>query len=64
MTFEELAAALGGNKVGDRVDEIRFSGLNARKKAVEDTNFTVEDMHPATNNAVEENDIFDDSDEL
>lgn len=64
VTFEELAAALGGNKVGDRVDEIRFSGLNARKKAVEDTNFTVEDMHPATNNTVEENDIFDDSDEL
>ena len=49
MTFDEVVRAMGGNKIGDRVTEIRFAGLNPRKKQVEDTTYSVDDMVPAMN---------------
>lgn len=59
VTVEELAAAMGGQKAGERISEIRFKGLNARKKNVEDTSYTTDDMHPARI----ENDNEDNEDE-
>lgn len=63
VTVEELAAAMGGQKVGERISEIRFKGLNARKKNVEDTSYTTDDMHPARADVkedMEDVDLFDD----
>ena len=56
VTVEELAAAMGGQKVGERISEIRFKGLNARKKNVEDTSYTTDDMHPAIADVNEDDD--------
>ena len=49
MTFEEVVRAMGGNKIGERITELRFAGLNPRKNKVEDTTYSVEDMKPAMN---------------
>jgi len=38
---------MGGNKIGERMTELRFAGLNPRKNKVEDTTYSVEDMIPA-----------------
>lgn len=56
VTFEEVVKAMGGNKIGDRMTELRFIGLNPRKKKVEDTTYSVEDMIPAMNNVDEHED--------
>ena len=56
VTVKELAAAMGGQKVGERISEIRFKGLNARKKNVEDTSYTTDDMHPAIADVNEDDD--------
>lgn len=47
VTFEEVVKAMGGNKIGERMTELRFAGLNPRKNKVEDTTYSVEDMIPA-----------------
>lgn len=47
MTFEEVVREMGGNKIGERMTELRFAGLNPRKNKVEDTTYSVEDMIPA-----------------
>lgn len=60
VTFEQLAAAMGGQKAGEKITEIRLKGFNARKKTVEDTSYTTDDMHPARI----ENDDDDDDDIL
>lgn len=49
VTFEEVVRAMGGNKLGERVTELRFAGLNPRKNKVEDTTYSAEDMIPAMN---------------
>lgn len=54
MTFEEVVRAMGGNKIGERITELRFAGLNPRKNKVEDTTYSVEDMKPAMNIAEDE----------
>lgn len=46
-TVEEAIRALGGNKVGDRVTELRLVSPNPKKNKAEDTTFTIEDMVPA-----------------
>jgi len=56
VTFEEVVRAMGGNKLGERITELRFSGLNPRKNKVEDTTYSADDMIPAMN-------IADDEDE-
>ena len=56
VTFEDLVAARGGQKVGDYITEIRLSGWNARKKTIEDTTYTVDDMHPARADVNEDDD--------
>lgn len=54
MTFEEVVRAMGGNKIGERITELRFAGLNPRKNKVEDTTYSVEDMKPAMNVVTDE----------
>lgn len=54
MTFEEVVRAMGGNKIGERITELRFAGLNPRKNKVEDTTYSIEDMKPAMNIAEDE----------
>ena len=63
VTFEEVVRAMGGNKLGDRVTELRFAGLNPRKKQVEDTTYSVDDMVPAMNVIGDEEDNINDEDD-
>lgn len=60
LDFEEVRKALGGNVVGDRISELRFDGLWAEKRTVEDTTYTVEDMVPAQAKVEESEDDEDD----
>lgn len=63
VTLEELTAAMGGQKAGEKITEIRLKGFNARKKTVEDTTYTIDDMHPARADVkedMEDVDLFDD----
>lgn len=62
VTLEELTAAMGGQKAGEKINEIRLKGFNARKKTVEDTTYTIDDMHPAMANVEKDVDLFDDED--
>lgn len=60
ITLEEIQRASNGGKIGDRITELRYSGLNPRKRTVEDTTYTVEDMHPAVADVA---DVEDDDDD-
>jgi hypothetical protein len=60
LDFEEVRKALGGNVVGDRISELRFDGLWAEKRTVEDTTYTVEDLQPAKAKVVGVDDEDDD----
>ena len=64
LDFEEVKRELGGKAVGDRISELRFYELTAKKNVAQDSVYSVEDMHPAKIDAVEaedelEFDIFD-----
>ena len=60
VSLEDAIIAAGGNKVGDRIRELRCCGWNARKSDVEDTTYTKADMKPATMKAAIENEDDDD----
>lgn len=62
LDFEEVRKALGGNVVGDRISELRFDGLWAEKRTVEDTTYTAEDLQPAKAKVEETEDVDDDDD--
>lgn len=63
IDWDELKKAYGNTLVGDRLSELRFATLTAKKSTVQDTIYHTEDMHPAVMAAVEDNDdIFDDVD--
>lgn len=63
ITLEEIQRASSGGKIGDRITELRYTGLNPRKRTIEDTTYTVEDMNPAI--AVEKDaDTFDEDDDI
>ena len=69
VEWDELRKAYGGSVVGDRVSELRFASLTAKKNIAQDTIYTIEDMHPAKYEVTEEDetdiDIFaDDEDDL
>lgn len=67
LDFEDVKRALGGSAIGDRVSELRFAKLTAGK-GVQDTVYSVEDMHAAVMEQKDEDvniDIFsDDEDDL
>ena len=70
VDWDDLKKAYGGSVVGDKVNELRFSSLTAKKNVAQDTIYGVDDMHPAREDVVEEvededvvTDIFDDDDD-
>lgn len=73
LDFETVKRELGGKAAGDRVSELRFAELTAKKNVAQDTTYSVDDMHAARMEVVEEEpveeveDIFkddEDDDEL
>ena len=71
LDFEDVKRELGGRAIGDRISELRFAELTPKKNVAQDTVYTVEDMHPAKVEVIEEDeeeedsnfDIFDDDDD-
>ena len=71
VEWDDLKKAYGGSVVGDKVSELRFSCLTAKKNVAQDTVYGTDDMHPAREEVVEDDDadnvvanIFDDDDDL
>lgn len=73
LDFEDVKRELGGRAIGDRISELRFAELTPKKNVAQDTVYTAEDMCPAKEDVVEDNDsdddeeivdIFDDEDDL
>lgn len=70
LDFEDVKRELGGRAIGDRISELRFTELTPKKNVAQDTVYTTDDMHPAREDVVEEDnedvvtDIFDDEDDL
>ena len=70
LIWEEVKKELGGRTIGDRVSELRFAELTPKKNVPQDTVYTADDMHPAREDVVEEDNedvvtnIFDDEDDL
>lgn len=69
LDFEEVKRELGGRAIGDRVSELRFAELTPKKNVAQDTVYTVDDMHPAREDVIEDEDdeedvvdLFDDDD--
>lgn len=74
LDFEDVKRELGGRAIGDRVSELRFAELTPKKNVAQDTVYSAEDMCPAREDIVEDNDdvennedivvdIFDDDDD-
>lgn len=68
LDFEDVKRELGGRAIGDRISELRFAELTPKKNVAQDTVYRVDDMHPAREDVVEDDeddedavvDIFDD----
>lgn len=54
LDFEEVKRELGGRAIGDRVSELRFVELTAKKNKPQDTVYSVDDMHPAREEIIED----------
>lgn len=54
LDFEDVKRELGGRAIGDRISELRFTELTPKKNVAQDTIYSVEDMHPAREDAIEE----------
>ena len=72
LDWEDVKRELGGRAIGDRVSELRFTELTPKKNVAQDTVYTADDMHPAREDVVEEDNeddnvvatVFDDEDDL
>ena len=65
LDFEEVKRELGGRVAGERVSELRFFELTPKKNTVQDTTYTVNDMHAAKESInVEENKEIDNNFDL
>ena len=67
VEWDDLKKAYGSSVVGDKVSELRFASLTAKKNVAQDTIYGIEDMCPAREDVSEDNDeeivdIFVDSD--
>ena len=65
LDWETVKRELGGRAIGDRISELRFAELTPKKNVAQDTVYTLEDMCPAKEDVVEDDeedvaDIFDD----
>ena len=66
VDWDDLKKAYGNSVIGDKVSEIRFASLTAKKNVPQDTIYHIEDMCPAKATAEEDvvTDLFaDDSDD-
>ena len=54
LDWEDVKRELGGRAIGDRVSELRFVELTPKKNKPQDTVYSVDDMHPAREDVVEE----------
>jgi hypothetical protein len=54
LDFEDVKRELGGRAIGDRVSELRFVELTAKKNKPQDTVYSVDDMHHAREDVVED----------
>ena len=54
LDWEEVKRELGGKTAGDRVSELRFTELTPKKNKPQDTVYSVDDMHPAREEIVED----------
>ena len=66
VEWDDLKKAYGNTAAGDKISEIRFTSLTAKKNVPQDTVYHVEDMCPAKETAEEDvvTDLFaDDSDD-
>lgn len=54
LDFEDVKRELGGRAIGDRVSELRFVELTPKKNVAQDTMFSVDDMHPAREELIED----------
>lgn len=64
LDWETVKREMGGRTAGDRISEIRFVELTPKKNKAEDTAYSIDDMHPAKADEIEEDfDIFDNDDE-
>lgn len=59
LDWEDVKRELGGRAIGDRISELRFAELTPKKNVAQDTVYTAEDMHPAREDAIEEDDEDD-----
>ena len=70
LDWEDVKRELGGRAIGDRVSEIRFTELTPKKNVAQDTVYTDDDMHPAREDVIEDEDdedtvdLFSDDDDL
>lgn len=67
LDFEDVKRELGGRAIGDRISELRFTELTPKKNVAQDTLYSIDDMHPAREDVVEDDDedvtgvdLFDD----
>ena len=63
LDWESVKREMGGKVAGDRVSEMRLVELTAKKNKAEDTAYTIDDMHPAKADEIEDlfaNDDYDD----
>lgn len=68
VEWDDLKKAYGGSVVGDKVSELRFASLTAKKNVAQDTVYSADDMCPAREDVFENNDeeivdIFEDEDD-
>ena len=54
LDFEDVKRELGGRAIGDRVSELRFVELTPKKNKPQDTVYSVDDMHPAREEIIED----------
>lgn len=54
LDWETVKRELGGRAIGDRVSELRFVELTAKKNKPQDTVYSADDMHPAREELIED----------
>lgn len=60
LDWEDVKRELGGRAIGDRISEIRFAELTPKKNVAEVTVYTVDDMHPAREDVIDDDEDEDD----
>ena len=54
LDWKTVKKELGGRAIGDRISELRFTELTPKKNVAQDTAYTADDMHPAREDIIED----------